>query len=370
MRRRLSRILLAASLATLLAACAPAGVRAPVVAAVPVAPAEAVVETGDLENAPYRIDIPANWNGELVVNARGYEPAGSPRESPQPFPSGMEPLRAQGYAIAASGYSAQGWAIAEAIADTERLRAHFVARHGAPKRTWLVGWSMGGLVALASAERDPRAWDGVVSMCGVTVSSETMFARGALGPLAAFDALFPEVLPQAPGGLADAALPPVTDGAAIEAALASDEARAEALAQRFDIPRGDLAGSLWLYYLALRELTQRAGGFPAASATGADGVEGDEAAFGVRIRRYVADPEALAYVRGSGALTGAAPVPVVLQPNQVDPTVPARFSSDYARLAAQAGRGAQVRVLPAVGEGHCRFPAETVTAALDVLRAR
>ena len=358
------------AIAVLLAACTPGAVRDAASTPAPVAPAQAVVETGEIDGAPYRIDVPANWNGELVVNAHGYEVAGSPRKDPLPFPSGMEPLLAQGFAIAASGYSAQGWAIPEAIADTERLRAHFVARHGRPKRSWLVGWSMGGLVALASAERHPRAWNGLVSMCGVALSSEDLMARGALGPLAAYDALFPGVLQRAPDGLADPALPTMADSDAIEAALARDEVRAAALAERFDIPRRDLAGSLWLYYVVLRELMQRAGGFPVASATGADGVDGDEAALGVRIRRYAAAPAALAYVRETGALTGAAPVPVVLQPNRVDPIVTARFASGYLALAAEAGRGRQVRLLPEVGDGHCRFPAETVAAALDTLRAR
>lgn len=369
MTRRTAPILLTLAAAALLAACAPASLREPAAPATAVAPRQAIVDTGELGGAAYRIDIPAGWNGELVVNAHGYEPAGSPRTLPLPFPSGMEPLLAQGYAIAMSAYSEQGWAIPEAIADTERLRAHFIARHGVPTRAWLVGWSMGGLVALASAERHPRAWNGVVSMCGVAVSSETLFARAGLGPLAAFNALFPGVLPQAPGGLADASLPPAADGEAIEAALARDEARAAALAKRFDIPRGELAGSLWLYYLALRELAQRADGFPVGSVTGPDGVEGDEAALGARIRRYVADPAALAHVRKTGALTGAAPVPVVLQPNALDPVVPARFSSGYLALAAAKGRGKQVRALPPAGVGHCEFPPETVVTALQAVRS-
>lgn len=358
------------AVAVLLGACAPTGVRTPVTTPAAVAPAQPILDTGAIEGALYRIDIPTNWNGELVVNAHGYEPVGSPRQDPLPFPSGMEPLLEQGFAIAASGYSAQGWAIPEGVADTERLRANFIARHGAPKQTWLIGWSMGGLVALASAERHPQAYDGVVSMCGVAVSSETLFARAALGPLAAFDALFPGVLPQVPGGLSDSSLPPMADGEAIEAALAGNEARAARLAKRFDIPRDDLAGSLWLYYLALQEVVQRGNGFPVASVPGSEGVDGDEAALGVRIRRYSADPTALAYVRETGALTGAAPVPVILQPNHADPIVPARFSHAYLTQAAEAGRGGQVRLLPAVGEGHCRFPADTAGAALDVLRAR
>jgi pimeloyl-ACP methyl ester carboxylesterase len=368
MTRHTVSMLLALAIAALLAACTPANLRETATARASATAGQAIVDTGELEGAAYRIDIPANWNGELAVNAHGYEPAGSPRKQPLPFPSGMEPLLAQGFAIAASGYSGQGWAIPEAIADTERLRAHFVARHGAPKRAWLVGWSMGGLVALASAERHPRAWSGVVAMCGVAVSSETMFAHGALGPLAAFDAMFPGTLPQASGGLADASLPPAADGEAIEAALAGNEARAQALAKRFDIPRGELAGSLWLYYLALRELAQRANGFPVGSATGAEGVDGDEAVLGARIRRYAADPAALAYVRKTGALTGDAKVPVVLQPNALDPVVPARFSGAYLALATAQGRGQKVRTLPSVGEGHCGFPPEAVGTALKAVR--
>ncbi|SDQ84410.1 alpha/beta hydrolase [Pseudoxanthomonas sp. CF125] len=370
MTRRTVSMLLTLAAVVLLAACTPVNLRETAASRAPAAAEQTIVDTGEIEGAAYRIDIPANWNGELVVNAHGYETAGSPRKVPLPFPSGMEPLLTQGFAIAASGYSGQGWAIPEAIADTERLRTHFVARHGAPKRAWLVGWSMGGLVALASAERHPRAWNGVVSMCGVAVSSETMFARGALGPLAAFDAMFPGTLPQASAGLADASLPPAADGDAIEAALAGNEARAQALAKRFDIPRGELAGSLWLYYLALRELAQRADGFPVGSVTGPEGVDGDEAALGARIRRYVADPAALAYVRKTGALTGDAKVPVVLQPNALDPIVPARFSSAYLALATAKGRGQKVRALPPVGEGHCGFPPETVGTALKAVRER
>lgn len=370
MTPRTVSILLSFACTAWLAACTPAGLREPAPTRATAEAGQTVVDTGELESAAYRIDIPANWNGELVVNAHGYETVGSPRKVPLPFPSGMEPLLAQGYAIAASGYSGQGWAIGEAIADTERLRAHFLARHGAPKRTWLVGWSMGGLVALASAERHPQAWDGVVAMCGVTVSSETMFARGALGPLAAFDAMFPGTLPQAAGGLADASLAPAADGEAIEAALAGNEDRATALAKRFGIPRSELAGSLWLYYLALRELAQRADGFPVDSVDGADGVDGDEAVLRTRIRRYQAAPAALAYVRETGALTGEAKVPVVLQPNALDPVVPAPFSSAYLALATGKGRGSQVRVLPPVGQGHCGFPPEAVGNALNTVRSR
>ncbi len=358
-----------AAAAAVLLGCAGHATRDTATVAASAPPAKGAVETGTLQGAPYRIRVPANWNGELVVNAHGYENVGSPRTDPWPASKGMQPVLARGFAVAESGYAAQGWAIGEAIADTERLRAQFVATRGAPTRTWLVGWSMGGLVALASAERHPTAWNGVVAMCGVGVSSETVLARGVLAPLAAFDALYPGVLPQAPGGLADASLPAEADGDAIEKALAGDAARADAFATRFDLQRDDMAGSLWLYYVVLRDAMQRSGGFPVDSASGADGTDGDEAALGVRIRRYAADPRALADVRQGGALTGKAPVPVVLQPNAVDPIVVARFSSGYRALAAQAGVGERVRLMPGVGTGHCRFAPDAVLTALDAVRA-
>ena len=358
---------LALSLGALLAGCASPPPKADAVAvATPVG--QARVETGVLEGAPYRITVPAGWNGELVVNAHGYESVGAPRETPWPPDPGMAPVLARGFAVAESGYAAQGWAIGEAIADTERLRAHFVGKYGAPRQAWLVGWSMGGLVALASAERQPRAYDGVVAMCGVGVSSQTLLSQGVLGPLAAFDALFPGVLPQAPGGLADASLPAEANGKAIEAALAANPAAADALAKRFDLQRDDMTGPLWLYYTVLRDAIQRSGGLPVDSAAGADGVDGDEAALGVRIRRYAAVPKARDAIRRSGALTGAAPVPVVLQPNAVDPIVPARFSRGYAALAAGQGNASRVRTLPGKGTGHCRFAADDVLAALDAVR--
>ncbi|MET0290295.1 MAG: alpha/beta fold hydrolase [Pseudoxanthomonas sp.] len=360
--RRFALVLMAA----LLAGCATQGGRAPAPVAqqTPVGP---VVDAGVLEGAAYRIDIPADWNGELVVNAHGYVMVGTPARAPG-VAREMAPLLARGFAVASSEYAQQGWVIDEAIADTERLRAHFVARHGTPKKTWLVGWSMGGLVALASAERHPRGWDGVVAMCGVAMPSETLFARAVLAPLAAFDALYPGVLPLGPGGLADPSVSAEPDGDAIEAAFAADEARAAAFAQRFDLPRADAASSLWLYAVVLREMSTRAGGFPVTSTSGADGTDGDEAALGVRIRRYTANPVALAYVRRTGALTGAAPVPVVVQPNAIDPIVPARVSSGYLALATAQGRAAQVHSLPGIGRGHCRFPAEAVVTALETLR--
>ena len=55
---------------------------------------------------------------------------------------------ARGFAVIQSAYSATGWAVEEGVADTERLRKHFVATHGAPKETFASGMSMGGTLTV------------------------------------------------------------------------------------------------------------------------------------------------------------------------------------------------------------------------------
>ena len=68
------RLLLA--LTALCAACA----SAPPPAAVPARFTQTVVDTGAIAGAPYRIEIPAGWNGGLVMYAHGYETIGTPFE--------------------------------------------------------------------------------------------------------------------------------------------------------------------------------------------------------------------------------------------------------------------------------------------------
>lgn len=78
--------------------------------------------SGELQGAPWRLDVPASWNGDLVMLAHGYEPVGIPRTAPMAANDSTAPLLAAGYAVAQSAYASQGWAVADAITDTERLR--------------------------------------------------------------------------------------------------------------------------------------------------------------------------------------------------------------------------------------------------------
>lgn len=345
-----------------------AAASAPAVADAATAPAAKIdSETGVLEKAPYRIDVPANWNGELVMYLHGYEPVGSERARETEQDDFDRGFLAKGYAVAKSAYSAQGWAIAEALEDNERLRRHAVQKLGKPKRTWLIGHSMGAHLALASLERHSEHYDGALAFCGVNAPASELFSDGVLPPLVAFDYLFPGVLPTGPAGLADPASPPWPDPDAIDAALAKDEARAALLAARYGILRKDLAGGLMIRYAVLHELASRSGGFPADNQDAVYDGLGDDAAVNAGVRRYAGDPKAIAYVAERARLTGYAPKPVVILSNHDDPTVPAEISARYAAMAEASGNGANVLTLPPTGHGHCNFELADGDRAFEVL---
>ncbi|HEY5971645.1 MAG TPA: hypothetical protein VIT22_06660 [Pseudoxanthomonas sp.] len=311
--------------------------------------------------------MPEDWNGDLVMYLHGYEPKGTPRTGEIGQKDLGEWLLSGGYAVAQSSYSTQGWAVAEAQADNERLRQQVVALYGKPRRTFLIGHSMGGHLVLASLERHPDAYDGALALCGANAPAAEIFADGVAAPLIAFDYFFPGALGLAPGGLADSASPPGVDPAALETALKGNEAHARVLAERFDLLREDLAGALMIRYLVLHEMTQRAGGFPVDNRDVAYAGFGDDNAFNAGVRRYSGDAQAMAYARNNASLTGQARKPVVVLSNLNDPTVPEQFSSRYAALAKAVGNDSNVVVLPPRGKGHCAFTPEDVDQAFDAL---
>ncbi len=134
----------------------------------------AVDLSGDLFGAPYRIRVPENWNGTLLVYAHGYrDKADHPGEvdnrAADIAPSAaLEPvLLAQGYALAGSAYRDNGWAVEEGINDLRNLTLYFrfFVRH--PRRTILWGFSMGSVITFESMERYNFLYDGALAACAV-----------------------------------------------------------------------------------------------------------------------------------------------------------------------------------------------------------
>ena len=117
--------------------------------------------------AGYRIEVPADWNGELVMWAHGYR--GDELELELYVDD--HPLRifllGQGYAWAASSYSKNAYDPAQGAKDTHALTKFFNGRFGKPERTYITGASMGGHVTAIVAEQWPRSYDGAMPICGV-----------------------------------------------------------------------------------------------------------------------------------------------------------------------------------------------------------
>lgn len=323
---------------------------------------EAIGVSAALDGVPYRIDIPANHNGDLVLLFHGYEPKGIPRDQPWPGVGAAQAFIAAGYAVAASAYRDQGWVVAEGLRDSQALLAHYIRTHGRPAHVYAAGFSMGGHMALAAAEAQPEAFTGVLSLCGVNASAPEVFDAGILASLVALETLFPGQLPA--DGLFDPTGPVMLDAAALEAAFKSDEDTAGLLARQTSIPREGLAGSLGLRYLILRDVAARAGGIPVDNWDDHYQGFGDDADFNARVPRYTGDPKAMRWLSENAVLTGAAPRPVLLFNNRIDPTVSPPYHLRYQQMAQAQGRGAQIALWPVEGERHCAFSPPAIAAAM------
>jgi pimeloyl-ACP methyl ester carboxylesterase len=327
-----------------------------------------LVDTGVLEGAPYRVDIPAKWNGELVMLLHGFEPIGVPRPTPKPLGNEAPLFLVAGYAVAQSSYASQGWAVDDALHDTEHLRAWFGHKRGEPRRTYLVGFSMGGYVALASLERYGKYYDGALSLCGANVPGKRVF-DDLLTSLAAFDYFFPHAAGLPQNGLADPTSPALGQMEvmhAVDAALKTNEDAARILARHAQVSRESLAGAIGVHYLVLHQMLVRAKGLPVDNRATVYAGFGDDAAFNRGVHRYAGAPRAMRYLAEATSLSGKIRKPLVLQYNHDDPLIVARYQPVYPAMA-QSAHGRMPTVLPPVGEGHCGFTPEQIMHAFQTL---
>jgi hypothetical protein len=167
-------------------------------------------------NASYQIEVPDTWNGVLVMFAHGYRGT-VPNLSVFPPATGFRShLIANGYAWAASSYSANYFDVRAGVEDTNALALEFATLTGraAPTKHYITGVSMGGHVAAAAVEQETlqRAaslveYAAAMPMCGVVADNElsnyyyalTIAARTIAGipvtsfPMSDFTARLPEV---------------------------------------------------------------------------------------------------------------------------------------------------------------------------------
>lgn len=329
--------------------------------------AQPQLETGTLGAAPYRIEVPADWNGELVVYTHGYELTDG---KPFPFEATYQKrirdgFVSRGFAYLQSGYAKEGWAVKEGLEDTEALRRHFVAAHGEPKKTWITGHSMGGLIATVALERQPDVYAGGLALCPALAPAAEFFEENLFDLLAAFDFL---------AGRA-AGIAPLTDSKwalasaeATAAALAKNPAAARILAGRFALRADDLPWLLAFYQPIWKELVERAGGIPVDNRNTLYAGFGDDPAMNRGVARVAGDPAAERYLQQYASPTGRLSDPLVVLHTTYDPIVPPVVASRYDQLATAEGNRDRVRYRFVEADGHCNFTSEETQKAFDLLR--
>ena len=329
---------------------------------------KAIVEVGSLERAPYRIDVPVNWNHELIVYYHGYTDQPVTFSESEKVSPMFDPMLKEGYALIQSGYSGGGWAVEEGYADTEKLRKKFIAAHGAPKRSYVMGMSMGGALTAMTIEQRADTFNGALSLCGVLEPSNRMLQRD-FALRAAFDYYFPGLLGELVPVPADYH-PNAAMEHKIADALNSKQDAARALVNWYGAagPNNFVPVILFAGY-EVRELQQRTHGNPFGNADLIYMGSGDDFNLNNGVRRYRADPRAAVYIAKWYTPTGKLTRPFLALHDTGDPLVPANSAFEYALQVERAGHADNFVQLYVNREGHCVFTPEEIGLAFDKLVA-
>jgi len=126
------------------------------------------VHQGAHNHAAYIVEVPPQWNGDLVMWAHGFRGQGFVLFPETPGYNLRQKLLDQGYAWASSSYYANGYDVRAGVLSTRDLAslAGRLAGHH-PHRTYIAGVSMGGHIIGRSLEEFPRLYAGALPLCGV-----------------------------------------------------------------------------------------------------------------------------------------------------------------------------------------------------------
>jgi hypothetical protein len=347
--------------------------------------------------AGYRIEVPGNWNGDLVIWAHGFRGADSLELTVDNHP--LRPLLiALGYAWAASSYSRNDYDVTSGVQDSHALAKRFNGIVGKPDRVYFTGASMGGHVTAVAIEQYPKTYDGALAVCGVlgdfelfdyfldfNVAAQQLGTGSSIFPVDPFQYIgltVPTIkanLESVPGGW------PIflnQDGQNFK--------NLTELRSGGDRPNFDEA---WFFWNTFADFQSGPGNFlfdlgtadgtlvrsPGVAVDNQDVVyqfdtdpalTPDEMYLNDSIFRQTADPQArnrngLAQVP---VVTGDIGIPVLTLHNLGDLFVPALHEVEYARRVAANGKGDLLVQRAIRGVLHCDFTAaELATAFLDLV---
>lgn len=313
--------------------------------------------------AGYRIEVPSDWNGELVLYAHGYR--GNALELTVSNPSIRAYLIAHRYAWAASSYSTNGYDVTAGVKDTHDLGTLFNGLVAKPSRTYIMGHSMGGHITGVLAEQYARTYAGALPMCGVMGDNELfdyfvdfhLIAQAITGT----DVGYPF-----PADYASSTVPAMKSAlaAAFPAGLNADGLKLKAATINISggaRPLTDIAFTSWGNFLFTQGV-----GYPEGFTENENivyqldsdpALNPDETQLNDDIRRLALDPQAR-HPEGLGGIPGISGdlrIPVLSMHTLGDLFVPFSMEQIYAQRAADHGK-ADLLVSRAIRDvGHCGF---------------
>jgi hypothetical protein len=362
--------------------------------------------SGELHGAPYRIRVPENWNGTLLVFAHGYrDKADHPGEIDNrnadiaPNPALEAPLLAQGFALAGTAFKDNGWAIGDAILDAKNLAVFFRDEIAKPDRTIFWAVSVGTIAALKSMEQFNGIFDGALCMCAVGAGATRIWDNG-LSLYLAYDVVFG--IPPSWGSVGEVRNDLDFDTEVL--AKLAPELGNIANFPKFEFIRlvagnpgrgitpppppaffpGWVLTDMFFLTEARSELQRRAGGpyvqnldqsysLSAAERTylmglGVPGavIDGWLAAMNAR-RDIQADPSARNYVRNNTDYNGKIRNPVLTMHTVVDPLVTVTNENAYAELNAEESKEELLFQTYTSGAGHCAFTGLQILTAVGAI---
>jgi pimeloyl-ACP methyl ester carboxylesterase len=333
------------------------------------------IDSGAINNAQYKILFPKNYQNKLVLFAHGYQMMGSPSviNSPQ-LPQIASTFLERGFAVAASEYAYQGFALPQGVDDTENLRKYFWNKYGTPDSTFMAGMSMGGGVTLAIIENYGQYYQGALAMCPLS-SRPYLQTRKEFETHILFDALFPGVITPLskimdihsdfqPTGFADMGSKIET----IRKAIANDTIKAAELARQFYLKIADIPFSLFFSEAVLRDVVIKSGGNPYDNTNTIYAGFSNAWELNKKAERFkaTANPDNIfeKYDR-----TGDIRKPVVLMHTVYDQLIPPQFGEvNFENMVHQKGKDHFLTVKMCNGQGHCIFTPEQIGKSFDELR--
>lgn len=322
---------------------------------------------------------PTNWNGSLVLYAHGYTETELPVALPAEGEELINFLTAQGFAVAYSSFSENGWVIKEGAQQTKQLLGLFKSKFGIPQKIYISGASMGGLIAIKLIEDHPEFFDGALTLCPVSGGTRALYDYFA-NTRVLFDYFYPDVLP---GNAGDAPSDPAsvnTIGLLAVAAMLNDPVGAFSIANVTQTP---------VPFADAQELFESLTFAVASNAASYDGFfsrlhnmpyfDNQDTVYtgllppflltdiNTNVDRFSASPSALNYMEKHFQPTGKLPIPMISLFTSRDPWVPGFNQAMYSDLVNTAGHGDLLVQRSIERYGHCVFtPEEIATAFFDI----